>query len=231
MNRKLKTLCILVLSVLFFYIAGSFICSLPSIAAGFKAGMHDANKDANRQQGISNASKYDKSAQMYADQAYAAYIHYQYTGESECMTAKNVLSKKEVKLWPDRASVSYDRPMWLSVLQKVSTLAIFITGIWALVLFIRFIYRINKTSDIFSWDNVKLLKHLGIMLLIYSLISTTFNIIDVYQASLEVEIKGFSIDYSGSFEFMGILLGLVALIISEIFSIGLKLREENELTI
>jgi hypothetical protein len=105
-----------------------------------------------------------------------------------------------------------------------------VAGIWAIVLFIRLIVAINK-SDIFSWKNVRRLRRLGTLLLAsfaFQLFSTLLNL---HYLEKVFAMEGYSISYTDMVSAEPLLFGLSALIVAEIFAIGLRLQEEQELTV
>ncbi len=105
-----------------------------------------------------------------------------------------------------------------------------ILGIAAIVVFIRFVYRINK-SEIFDWRNVKRLRRLGI----YLCIAYLCKFVTIYMQSVELSksfaIDGYELDYCAGLSNPDLLLGLLSLVFAEVFAIGLRLKEEQDLTI
>ena len=102
--------------------------------------------------------------------------------------------------------------------------------IWAIVLFIRLIISINK-SDIFNWRNVRRLRRLGFALIISFCCALLTAYLTVYGVDEVFSIHGYSLDISGVINTTMLGLGLCALIVGEVFAIGLKMKEEQDLTI
>ncbi len=102
--------------------------------------------------------------------------------------------------------------------------------IWALVLFIRLVTAINK-SDIFNWKNVRRLRLLGFALLVSFLCDALRNYLTINGLSDVVSLSGYAISYSQVVDTVNCLLGICALIVAEVFAIGLRMKEEQELTI
>jgi hypothetical protein len=100
----------------------------------------------------------------------------------------------------------------------------------ALVALIRFVARINR-SEIFVWRNVKLLRRLGLYLCVSFLAFTGSAYLDCYAVSQSISIAGYTINWWVGLENTNLLLGLAALLIAEVFAIGLRLQEEQDLTI
>ena len=95
--------------------------------------------------------------------------------------------------------------------------------------FIRIIIAVNK-SVIFEWINVKRLRRIGVGFLIM-FITSAFLAANQNSVVLELlEIENYKIintSYDGSI----LMFGIISFLVAEIFAVGLKLREEQELTI
>lgn len=102
--------------------------------------------------------------------------------------------------------------------------------IWAVVLFIRLIISINK-SDIFNWRNVRRLRRIGFFLIV----AFCCTLVSAYLSLCSVEevfsIRGYDLSLSDVTDTTVLVLGICSLIVGEIFAIGLKMKEEQDLTI
>lgn len=96
--------------------------------------------------------------------------------------------------------------------------------------FVKLIRNINR-SQIFEWSNVRHLKRLGIAFLIIFFINLIFGYLNYTSILEQVTIRGYKIDWSNTIQTTNLVIGLAALLIAEIFAIGLRLKEEQELTI
>ena len=99
----------------------------------------------------------------------------------------------------------------------------------ALIIFVMLILSINK-SQIFEWKNVRRLRWLGsllIMSFVFFLIPQVVN----YWGLKEVFALEHYIIAPLALQTTDLLLGLGCLIVAETFAIGLKMKEEQELTI
>jgi len=105
-----------------------------------------------------------------------------------------------------------------------------IAVIIALVFFIRLIMSINK-SQIFDWQNVKRLRIMGYTLLVSYLCTLIPAVMTVYTANGAVKLEKYIFSPSFLVNLPDLFLVLGCLIVAEIFSIGLKMKEEQELTI
>lgn len=103
-------------------------------------------------------------------------------------------------------------------------------SLWALVLFIRLIISINK-SDIFNWRNVRRLRRLGMALVTgfcCAFASAYLNFVSI-EAAFSME--GYELSLSELTSTITLVLGLCSLIVAEVFAIGLKMKEEQDLTV
>ncbi|MDH6356321.1 DUF2975 domain-containing protein [Parabacteroides sp. PF5-9] len=102
--------------------------------------------------------------------------------------------------------------------------------IMIIIYFIKLITAIQK-SIIFDWINVKRLRYVGWGLILLFLVNTIGEFMLLIFAQNMIEIPGYHIDFSGALRVLNLVLGLIALLVAEIFAIGLNLKEEQELTI
>ena len=96
---------------------------------------------------------------------------------------------------------------------------IIIVGLYALACFIRFIRNVNR-DQVFTWENVSLLRWSGWGLLTMEVAMILFD-----------AIEGFSFSYIYQEDTNDLIFGVFILIVAEAFAIGLKLKEEQDLTI
>ena len=94
-------------------------------------------------------------------------------------------------------------------------------GIRSFVSFIRFILNVNR-DKVFVWENVRLLRWTGGGLLIAVLS------ISIHDAIEHIPLEKIYHDYAPMSD---LTFGVFCLIVAEVFAIGLKLKEEQDLTI
>lgn len=128
--------------------------------------------------------------------------------------------------------VSVDtRPGILSrIISFLLLLADYVVIVWAVVLFIRLIVTINK-SDIFNWKNVRRLRRLGILLIISFCCTFLSAFLTVHNVEKVFAVQGYSLSMTDMVHITSLVLGLSALIVAEVFAIGLRMKEEQDLTI
>lgn len=113
---------------------------------------------------------------------------------------------------------------------KLTAFANIFTALWAVIIFIKLIISINK-SNIFNWKNVRRLRWLGWVLILSFLSSAIPMWITGSILSDTFALKGYSLHLSEFISITNLVLGLSALIVGEIFAIGLRMKEEQDLTI
>ena len=106
----------------------------------------------------------------------------------------------------------------------------FVVMIWAVVLFIRLIAAINR-SDIFNWKNVRRLRRLGILLVVSFGCSFSGAYLTLHSVEKVFAVPGYSLSMTDMVQVTSLVLGLSALIVAEVFAIGLRMKEEQDLTI
>lgn len=119
---------------------------------------------------------------------------------------------------------------WEKVLLSVMGLLIPLISVGAVVLFIQLVIAINR-SDIFNWRNVRRLRWLGILLIVAFSCSLFSEYLLLKNLREVLSIPGYELTFSEASRITNLVLGLCSLIVGEVFAIGLKLKEEQDLTI
>ena len=132
------------------------------------------------------------------------------------------------------------RHKWVGNLLSLLILA---ANIWALVVFIRLVISINRLvvfirlvisinrSDIFCWRNVRRLRRLGVLLVVAFACSWLSAWVEVEAVRDVLSIPHYELTMTDVVDRISLLLGLCALIVGEVFAIGLRMKEEQDLTI
>ena len=108
---------------------------------------------------------------------------------------------------------------WLALLEFFAEMFAIVAALVSFISFIRFILNVNH-NEVFVWENVNLLRLTACGLMILALV-----------ASCDEFITGCSFVEVYDHFFDAFLFGVFNLIIAEVFAVGLKLREEQDLTI
>ena len=150
----------------------------------------------------------------------------------EHSTIRNAMTGEDVVMWPENVHVSaaVDFPGWYGVARTLSQLMAFAAVVAVAVLFLKIIVRVNR-GHVFEWRNVRLLRWLGGLQLVACTVVTMLQIYGASVVSSQFSVEGFAPDYFSYVSVLELSIGLVALIAAEIFAIGLKMKEEQDLTI
>ena len=106
-----------------------------------------------------------------------------------------------------------------NIIEGLVVFASFLVYIYAFACYVRFILNVNH-GEVFTWTNVDLLKTVGWCIVVTTTVmctSMSFDNIDLLDT------------WSDAISIM--TDGIFILIMAEVFSIGLKLKEEQDLTI
>ena len=108
---------------------------------------------------------------------------------------------------------------WLALLEFFAEMFAIVAALVAFISFIRFILNVNR-NEVFVWENVNLLRLTGVGLLIMALIVSAD---EYFTGASLMEV------YDNYFDIL--IFCVFNLIVAEAFAIGLKLKEEQDLTI
>lgn len=216
MKKRLNLICLgIVLAVL---VSMSFLFS--TFYYGFKAGI-DAYE-----QGAAGVEKLDVTYKMIGTMPTDVIT-------SETATAINEKDGSTVSILPFISMIGVPNEkadatdsIFLSLLDWM----VIICCIYAIVQFVKMIRNIHR-NIIFDWANVKRLRRLGLSLILCFCCSLVTFAINNHLVSQVISLK--DCDFSIAFQFSDptLLIGFTSLLFAEIFAIGLKLKEENDLTI
>ncbi len=216
MKKRLNLICLgIVLAVL---VSMSFLFS--TFYYGFKAGI-DAYE-----QGAAGVEKLDVTYKMIGTMPTDVITN-------ETATAINEKDGSTVSILPFISMIGVPNEkadatdsIFLSLLDWM----VMICCMYAIVQFVKMIRNIHR-NIIFDWANVKRLRRLGFSLILCFCCSLVTFAINNHLVSQAISLK--DCDFSIAFQFSDptLLIGFTSLLFAEIFAIGLKLKEENDLTI
>ena len=84
---------------------------------------------------------------------------------------------------------------------------------------------------IFNWKNVRRLRRLGVLLIIGFVCTFLLAFLSFHNVEKVFSVTGYSLSMADMVHITSLVLGISALIVAEVFAIGLKMKEEQELTI
>lgn len=220
MKRRLNVLCLLVILVLGYSVFESLyqvgLIMKSSYEMGYQAGIEnkDVRAEMEKIENIKPVAVFPDNFPVFSDS-----ILNEKTGEYVPMIYSQMI-----------VSVETQPNIWQMFVLKLTAFANIFAVIFAIFIFIRLIISINK-SDIFNWKNVRRLRWLG-WSLIFSFI---FSVIPMAMTSIILSdafsLKGYSLHLTEFMSITNLVLGLSGLIVGEVFAIGLRMKEEQDLTI
>lgn len=215
MKKRLNLLCACVLIGLLLSTSTVISLMVQAVSAGFKAGYESVEKGKEF-----NISDYKIVCTIPSDLF------------AETGSVTNLKNSSQASIKPVISLI--EAPTTGSSLSRtangITTLISVLASIFCLIQFFYLIRNINR-GDIFSWKNVKFLRKLGVSLILLFICSFTTIMIGNYEAAQVLELKG--CEYSNIFAFSEptFILGFIALLVAEVFAVGLKMKEEQDLTI
>ena len=218
MKRRSNILCVIVLLVLGYSVLETTYYVGLGIKAGIEKGF-DSKIDAKAKEEISNVQVVQLVPKDLGGDILIDSVYNEKTGEYVPAAYGQMIVS--VNTQP-------------SVLSRIVSLLILILNyvaiVWAVVLFIRLIVSINK-SDIFNWKNVRRLRRLGILLIVGFVCTFLLAFLSFHNVEKVFSVTGYSLSMADMVHITSLVLGISALIGAEVFAIGLKMKEEQELTI
>lgn len=122
-------------------------------------------------------------------------------------------------------------PNWYFGVTLASFIAELVLFILLIVEFLQFIININH-NRLFDHRNVKRLRRFGIYLIFIALLQCVLGICDDSVVnSLNISDSTVSLEASWGFPWGNLLIGMIALLMSQIWSIALEMKKEQDLTI
>lgn len=214
MKRRLNILCILVILVLSFSVFTTLYYSGMGFGIGMKAGMRHDEAELEKITNMHIVSLFPDNLTLLTDSVYNA------KSESFIPATYSQLL----------VSVKAETTSWGTFLATMLPVIGSISLLIAIVYFIKFVVAVNK-SDIFFWKNVRRLRWIG-FLLVFNFISILIPALMTYSRLTGVlTIKGYTLTVTDHLSITNLIVGIVALIIAEVFAIGLRMKEDQDLTI
>lgn len=216
MKKKLNVLCALVFVALIISMAPMAYILGSAFKQGFEAGMNGC--PVNDLKELTKA----KTVSLIPDRWM----------EMESGTITNIKTGEKTKIWPFQmmASIKSEKGAAHEIIDTIMGVAVFALMLLMLVSFVKFIIHVNR-KEVFTWRNVKLLRLIGWSLLAAATIDASQHAWDAYLVSEIFQIKGYMTNYFDYISVPDFVIGFATLIMAETFAIGLKQKEELELTI
>lgn len=213
------------------YVTGSAMIS------GFKAGtrMADLEDKARFEKDYTKSEEYKAILQQQTDEeawANSTPVSFKVGVGAKASTLINEKTGKPEKVWIRSVDVNYTAPGYFLAIKALSYLLMAALSVAILILAFKLIARFRNSENIFSVRNLHTIRRLAFSILAYYLIWWSITYLEIYFIQQSFSLAGRSIDIASSLEFPnGLFQVPFAFIIYEIFAIGVRMREENQLTV
>lgn len=228
MKKRLNLLCAIVLLVLGWSVVETGYYLIVGASEGFRQGWNYAEAEEKAKE---TGQPMPERLRMMQHTKYISLLPPILSGHEADMLPDSVYNERTHRYLPAAyASLAVSIEAGSPWARGLLGLLVLTASIWALVVFIRLVISINR-SDIFTWRNVRRLRRLGVLLVAAFACSWLSDWTEVQALREVLSIPHYELTMAGSVDRINLLLGLCALIVAEIFAIGLRMKEEQDLTI
>lgn len=231
MKRRLNILCLIVLVLMGWSVLETGYYMLRGAATGFKAGWEYAKQQKENPQ-AAKTPEMETIGQL----QYMEHVHLSpKTFDMEHWLADSVYNARTQQYVPAMyaelmVSVPRTESTAMQIANTLLGLLKLAVSIWAIVLFIKWVVAVNR-SDIFTWHNVRRLRRMGVLMLVSCAATWLVEYLTVHSVEQVFTLPGYELSLAGTVPLSVLLLGLCSLIVAEVFAIGLRMKEEQDLTI
>lgn len=135
-----------------------------------------------------------------------------------------------VKVRSDFDSSELKQVRIYEIMEYFFVILMMIIMVYAPVLFFKIIFSLMK-EIVFDKENILRLKKLGLALIVLTLAEYAFDWVAFARVQGLFEIKNYKIVCFNDADVIWLLIGFIVLIFAEVLSRGIKMKEEQELTI
>ncbi len=227
MRTRLNILCVLVLLLLGWLVMESAGALIASASMGAQVG-RNAGKEKEHTGETPTATDVSRFANMHAVSLHPSF-------DADLWMTDSVYNEKSGSYVPATylslvVSVPAQRKVSEMILLPVVSFLQIGCTLWALVLFVRLVISVNR-FDIFTWRNVRRLRLIGLGLVLAFGCNMVLAFMEIRSLEEVLSLRGYELSLSEMLERTTLLLGLCSLIVGEVFAIGLRMKEEQDLTI
>ena len=231
MKRRLNILCLIVLLLMGWSVLETAYYMAVGATTGFKAGWEYAKQQKENPQ-ATKTPEMETIGQL----QYMEHVHLSpKTFDMEHWLADSVYNARTQQYVPAMyAELMVSVPRIESTAMQIANTLLGLlklaVSIWAIVLFIKWVVAVNR-SDIFTWHNVRRLRRMGVLMLVSCAATWLVEYLTVHSVEQVFTLPGYELSLAGTVPLSVLLLGLCSLIVAEVFAIGLRMKEEQDLTI
>lgn len=237
MNKRLHTYCSIMLLLIGLMIAYGVFVMIRSVHSvnNFTTQVEEARATMMRTHSAADSVRYKQLVEMKnmkVSDGLAIEIRTIDFNAIYPVTVQNQLTGKSTNLYAGSFKVPYELPIWATILHFLCMGIGAYAFLYILFIYLKLLRNFRKEENIFSLDNLNLLRKLAIFTAVGFLALVTGSGIEVYFAQQTLVISGLKVEYLST---LGIDSGpleiLSALIVYEVFAIGVRMRQENDLVV
>ena len=231
MKKRLNILCAVVLLLMGWSVLEMGYYMMVGATTGFKAGWEYAKQQKENPQAAKTPAM-----ETIGQLQYMEHVHLSpRTFDMEHWLADSVYNAKTQQYVPAMyaelmVSVPREESAAMQAAGTLLGLLKLAASIWAIVLFIRWVVAVNR-ADIFTWRNVRRLRLMGVLMLVSCAATWLMEYLMLHDLEQAFALPGYELSLAGTVSLSVLLLGLCSLIVAEVFAIGLRMKEEQDLTI
>lgn len=220
MKKRLNILCLLVILVMGYSVSDSAYQVVTLMVSSFEKGFQAGKKGTDVHNELAEVKNMQPVA-VFPD-------NFPFFNDS-------VLNEKSGEYVPMMhlqmlVSIETNPGIWQQLAGKSMAIVNLLAILLSIFIFIKLIISINR-SVIFDWKNVRRLRWLGCALILSFVCEVIPVSVIAHSLSDVFVLRGYSLHFSELITITNLVLGLSALIVGEVFAIGLRMKEEQELTI
>lgn len=122
-------------------------------------------------------------------------------------------------------------PTWINIFVGLCYLGCIVIYIFFAIKFVKFVVNINR-GIIFDLKNIRLLNAIGILLIIISILQISAGVAEDYVVeSIGLTLGGVEFTTSWTIPWSELIIGLIALLMAQVWYRGYRLKKDQELTI
>lgn len=237
MNRRLRFYCTIMLVLMGIVLCVSLYELGKAFGTGVSAGyaLEKARYEASHNKKYAHSKEFKELQALDEEsdlRASSAQIKFNNDIDSRPVKVKNEKTGKYEKVWIMSADIPYSESNFIITLKFVYLFVLLVLSALLLITYFKLIRNFRKSENIFSIVNLRLIKRITLLTIINYITMWGVDFLDTYSCAQSFELAGRTVDYLGSMNLTDNLFEIpVMLIICEVFAIGVKMREENELTV
>lgn len=224
MKRRLNILC----AIVFLILGYSLFTTGYQFGTGVKAGL-DLGEKIKTEMKMSTNERVKQKLAMVGNYQLVDLVPIGAMWEPDSIY--NLKTEERVPMMYHRVAVMVDKDLDVSyiVVNSIASLLGIAALVASVIVFLLLILSINK-SQIFEWKNVRRLRWMGGLLISVFVCYAVPELMSYWNISAVFEPENYMLD-PFSLQMSDLLLGIGCLIVAETFAIGMKMKEEQELTI